>query len=361
MTAKNIAVLAGDGVGPEVMASTLPVLEKVGELFDRSFRFQPALVGGVAFQEFGQHLPQQTLEVCKASDAILFGSVGGPIHEAHLPKWKGCETNSILALRKEFGLAANFRPARVYPQLESSCPLRSEVLQRGVDLLIIRELQGDVYFGEHSLRVEGGKRIARDTGEYTEDQIALVARVAFEAARTRRAKVTSVDKANVMHTSKLWRDVVREVHANFPDVQLEDMLVDNCALQLVKDPGQFDVILASNLFGDILSDLAAALPGSLGLTPSASLNVKGFGLYEPSGGSAPDIAGQGVANPIAQILSASMLLRFSFGWIQEADAIEAAVSKTLDRGFRTADIFRGEGIRVSTSEMAHMVVGELQR
>jgi 3-isopropylmalate dehydrogenase len=359
MTTKKIAVLAGDGVGPEVMASTLPVLEKVGELFHRSFKFCHAVVGGVAFQEFGEHLPQATIDLCASSDAILFGSVGGPLHEAHLPKWKGCETNSILALRKEFGLAANFRPARVYPQLEASCPLRSEVVQRGVDLLIIRELQGDVYFGEHSIRIEGGKRIARDSGEYTEDQIALVARVAFEAARKRRAKVTSIDKANVMHTSKLWREVVREVQSNFRDVELEDMLVDNCALQLVKDPSQFDVILAPNLFGDILSDLAAALPGSLGLTPSASMNAEGFGLYEPSGGSAPDIAGQGIANPIAQILSAAMLLRFSFGWTEEADAIDAAVVKALDGGARTADIFQGEGVKVTTSEMADRIVAHL--
>ena len=361
MAMKSIAVLAGDGVGPEVVAATLPVLERVGELFARSCAFRHGLVGGAAFEEYGRHLPQETIDLCKASDAILFGSVGGPVHESHLPKWKGCETNSILALRKEFGLAANFRPARVYPQLEAGCPLRTDIVQRGVDLLIIRELQGDVYFGEHSLRIEGGKRIAQDTGEYSEDQIALVARVAFEAARKRRAKVTSVDKANVMHTSKLWREVVHEVHSHFSDVHLEDMLVDNCALQLVKDPAQFDVILAPNLFGDILSDLAAALPGSLGLTPSASLNAEGFGLYEPSGGSAPDISGQGIANPIAQILSASMMLRFSFGWTSEADAIDAAVLRALDRGFRTADIFRGEGVKVSTREMSAVIVDELKR
>jgi 3-isopropylmalate dehydrogenase len=355
MSTKTIAVLEGDGVGPEVMSQTLSVLRKVCHTFGREVTFRDALVGGAAFEKHGAHLPDETISVCRGADAILFGSVGGPIAESHLPKWKGCEANSILALRKTFGLAANFRPAKVYSQLTGSCPLRDEITEQGVDLLIIRELQGDVYFGEHSMWTEGGKRYAKDVGEYTEDQIALVARVAFEAARKRRGRVTSVDKANVMHTSKLWREVVREVHAHFSDVALEDMLVDNCALQLVKNPGQFDVIVTSNLFGDILSDLAAALPGSLGLTPSASLNAEGFGLYEPSGGSAPDIAGQGIANPIAQILSASMMFRFSFGWSVEADAIDCAVGRVLDEGYRTPDIHAGTGKKVSTREMAEAI------
>lgn len=334
------------------MGEALAVLQKACQGFGRTVAFQDALVGGAAFEKYGAHLPDETIAVCRGADAILFGSVGGPIAESHLPKWKGCETNSILALRKTFGLAANFRPAKVYPQLVGSCPLRDEITKQGVDLLIIRELQGDVYFGEHSMWSEGGKRRAKDVGEYTEDQIALVARVAFEAARKRRGRVTSVDKANVMHTSKLWREVVREVHSRFSDVALEDMLVDNCALQLVKNPGQFDVIVTSNLFGDILSDLAAALPGSLGLTPSASLNAAGFGLYEPSGGSAPDIAGKGIANPIAQILSASMMLRFSFGWSEAADALDTAVIRALEEGYRTVDIYAGSGTQVSTHEMA---------
>lgn len=359
MATKTIAVLSGDGVGPEVVNATLPVLERIGEVFNHSLVFVPALVGGAAYDEHGQHLPQATIETCKRSDAILFGSVGGPLDQAHLPKWKGCEAGSILALRKAFALAANFRPASVYRQLQGSSPLREDLIKDGVDLVIVRELQGDVYFGEHSTWREGGKRIARDVGEYTEDQIALVARLAFEAARKRRGRVTSVDKANVMHTSKLWREVVRETHAHYRDVELEDMLVDNCALQLVKNPARFDVIVTSNLFGDILSDLAAALPGSLGLMPSASLNAEGFGLYEPSGGSAPDIAGQGIANPIAQILSASMMLRYSFGWDHEANAIERAVRSAFDAGLRTADIFIGEGQVVSTSEMAGEIVYRL--
>jgi 3-isopropylmalate dehydrogenase len=361
MEKKTIAVLSGDGVGPEVMAATLPVLERVGEIFGRSFTFKPALVGGAAFDEYGEHLPQDTIDVCRRSDAILFGSVGGPLADSDLPKWRGCETRSILALRKAFALAANFRPAKVYAQLEAISPLRRELIQQGVDLLIIRELQGDVYFGEHTLREQEGRRIARDTCEYNEDQISLVAEVAFQAARKRRSRVTSVDKANVLHTSKLWRDVVRETHKSFSDVDLEDMLVDNCALQLVKDPSRFDVIVTSNLFGDILSDLAAALPGSLGLMPSASLNAQGFGLFEPSGGSAPDIAGKGIANPIAQILSASMMVRFAFGWSDEADALDRAVVQVLEDGVRTTDIFSGEGRCVSTTEMAFEISRRLSK
>jgi 3-isopropylmalate dehydrogenase len=356
MSKRTIAVLAGDGVGPEVMQVTLPVIERVCKRYSRDVSFQEALVGGAAYEAYGAHLPEETVRVCSGSDAILFGSVGGPITESHLPKWKGCETNSILALRKTFSLAANFRPSKVYPQLRASCPLREDIIRDGVDLLIIRELQGDVYFGEHSMWLDAGKRRARDVGEYSQDQVELVARVAFETARKRRSRVTSVDKANVLHTSKLWREVVREVHTQFADVALDEMLVDNCALQLVKDPKQFDVIVTSNLFGDILSDLAAALPGSLGLTPSASLNAQRFGLYEPSGGSAPDIAGKGIANPIAQILSASMLFRFSFGWTNEADAIERAVIAALDAGYRTADIYTGIGERVSTREMAKSII-----
>jgi 3-isopropylmalate dehydrogenase len=356
---KNIAVLAGDGVGPEVMTQAIRVVACVAQRSGREVRFREALVGGAAFEEFGVHLPEVTLSLCGESDAILFGSVGGPVSQAHDPKWRGCETNSILALRKAFSLAANFRPAKVYPQLSRGCPLRHDLIQSGVDLLIIRELQGDVYFGKHEMWSERGSRRARDTGEYTEEQIAVVARVAFEAARNRRSKVTSVDKANVMHTSKLWREVVREVHRDFDDVSLEDMLVDNCALQLVKAPKQFDVIVTSNLFGDILSDLAAALPGSLGLTPSASLNAHGFGLFEPSGGSAPDIAGKGIANPIAQILSAAMMMRFSFGWSDEAKSIEVAVEKALSDGYRTADVFFGEGVQVSTSEMTDRIMERL--
>lgn len=359
MGTKSIAVLAGDGVGPEVMREAVRVATAVVRKFGRSIRCVEGLVGGSAFDEYGEHLPRTTIDLCKSSDAILFGSVGGPVSQAHLPKWRGCEANSILALRKNFALAANIRPARVYQHLLAGCPLKDEIVSEGIDLVIIRELLGDVYFGEKSTWMDNGRRYARDSGAYSEDQIAVVAQVAFETARKRRGKVTSVDKANVMQTSKLWREVVREIHTDFADVTLEDMLVDNCALQLVKNPAQFDVIVTSNLFGDILSDLAAALPGSLGLTPSASLNDGGFGLFEPSGGSAPDIAGRGIANPIAQILSVAMMFRFSFDWIEEADALERAVELTLQDGYRTADIFLGGGQRVSTAEMADRIIERL--
>ena len=360
MESKKIAVLAGDGIGPEVMAQARRVLTRVADRFGRSVTFHEGLVGGAAFDEYQRHLPQETIDLCRSSDAVLFGSVGGPIDQSHLPKWRGCEANSILALRKTFQLAANIRPARVYPALAEACPLRPDIVGGGVDLVIIRELQGDVYFGEHTAWVEAGQRRAKDVGEYSEDQIAVVARVAFEAARKRHGRVTSVDKANVMQTSKLWREVVREVHQEFRDVQLEDMLVDNCALQLVKNPSQFDVIVTSNLFGDILSDLAAALPGSLGLTPSASLNNQEFGLYEPSGGSAPDLAGKGVANPIAQILSAAMMVRYSFGWNEEAEAIEAAVESALSDGFRTRDIADKDGVELSTTEMGDRIIERIR-
>ncbi len=360
MTEWKVAVLAGDGIGPEVMIEALQVLRRVGEIYHHSFRLHDAAIGGDAFETFGVHFPEETRKICDSSDVILFGSVGGPLADGHLPKWKGCETNSILALRKTYGLAANLRPARVYPELPGSCPLREEIVSSGIDLLIIRELQGDVYFGEHSFFEKEGVKSARDVAEYTTDQIKVVAHVAFDTARKRRCKVTSVDKANVLHTSKLWREVVRSVHCEYSDVFLEDMLVDNCALQLVKNPGQFDVIVTSNLFGDILSDLAAALPGSLGLCPSASLSATRFGLYEPSGGSAPDIAGKGVANPIAQILSVAMMLKYSFGLLTEANAVETAVRETLSAGVRTADIAASGETKVSTREMGSAILERIR-
>jgi 3-isopropylmalate dehydrogenase len=353
---KKVAVLAGDGIGPEVMQEALLVLDVISKRFERKLEYSHALIGGAAFLKCGKHFPEATKDACADSDAILFGSVGGPVSEAHLPQWKGCETNSILAVRKAFGLAANMRPTRIYPDLAAGSPLKREIIDRGVDLLIIRELQGDVYFGEHSFFTSEGQRCARDSGEYTETQIAFVARFAFEAARNRRRIVHSVDKANVLHTSKLWREIVHEVHRDYTDVLLEDILVDNCALQLVKSPEQFDVIVAPNLFGDILSDLAAALPGSLGMSPSASFNTHGFGLYEPSGGSAPDIAGKGIANPVAQILSAALMLRYSFGWNREAEAIESAVARAVADGFRTRDIETpGFSRSVTTSELGQAI------
>lgn len=356
---KNIAVLAGDGIGPEVMVAAIRVLDKVAASSDCQFEYTHALVGGAAYEVHGEHFPDTTRTICKAADAILFGSVGGPVQEAQLEKWQGCETNSVLAIRKAFGFNANFRPARVYPQLQSICPLKTEIIGEGVDLLVVRELSGDIYFGEHKRYEVNGKRKAHDVAEYDEDTVARIAHVAFQAARKRRNQVTSVDKANVLHSSKLWREVMHEVAAEYSDVRFDDMLVDNCAMQIIRNPGQFDVIVTSNMFGDILSDAAAVLPGSLGLTPSASLNPEGFGMYEPSGGSAPDIAGKGIANPIAQILSAAMMLRFSFGMLAQADAIEQAVEAALDTGVRTADIqVKGESA-ATTEEMTNAILARL--
>lgn len=356
---KSVAVLAGDGIGPEVVREAIRVLEAVTERSELSLSFNEALVGGAAFDEHGEHFPDETKKVCESSDAILFGSVGGPVGAANEPKWKGCEANSILALRKTFQFSSNLRPATVIPELSGISPLKPELLAEGVDILIVRELVGDIYFGAHETVKIEGRRVARDVAEYTEDQIASVARAAFIAARDRNKLVSSVDKANVLDTSRLWRAVVSEVHQEFSEVELEHCLVDSCAMDLVQRPAHFDVIVTSNLFGDILSDIAAVLPGSLGLTPSASLNSEGFGLYEPSGGSAPDIAGKGIANPIAQILSSAMMLRFSFGCEKEAKLIESAVQEALSAGYRTGDISSDENSIVSTIEMTDAILKHL--
>lgn len=363
---RTIAVLPGDGIGPEVMREALRVLKFVADKFGHEFRLNEGSAGGAAYEKYGAHLPQETIDVCKASDAILFGSVGGPINEMHLPKWVDCERNSILALRKTFNFAVNLRPAKVYPGMEGICPLKKEVLAKGVDMLIVRELLGDAYFGRHEQGERNGVRYAQDESEYTEDQVRTAAHAGFKAARLRTKKLTSVDKANVLTASRLWRAVVKEVAAEYPDVELEDMLVDNCAMQLIRDPGQFDVIVTSNMFGDILSDAAAALPGSLGLCASASMNDSGFGLYEPPGGSAQDIAGKGVANPIAQILSAALLLRYSFNLEEEARAIEEAVEAALKAGYRTSDIKQSttDGADkeqlVGTEGMTNAILSELE-
>src|SRR5437879_4335425 len=271
---KTIAVLPGDGIGEEVMAEALKVLRAVAVKFGHNFTFRHGLVGGAAWDVFQSHFPEETRVLCAQSDAILFGSVGGPVTEASLPKWKGCETNSILAIRKAFNFNANYRPAKVYPELAGLCPLRPDIVAKGIDVLVIRELLGDIYFGVHRTEGEPGVRRAIDVAEYHEDQVRSVAHLAFQAARNRRKKVTSADKANGLDISKLWGTVVQEVHREYKDVELEIMLVDNCAMQLILKPFSFDVLLTSNLFGDILSDEAAVFPGSLGLTPSASLNTK---------------------------------------------------------------------------------------
>jgi 3-isopropylmalate dehydrogenase len=349
----KIAVLPGDGIGEEVMAQALRVMAQVSEQFDIKFDTTRGLAGGAAFEKYGSHLPEETIAICKESDAILFGSVGGPVSEMNLPKWKNCEANSILSLRKNFKFNVNLRPVKVLPELAELCPLRDEIINRGVDILFIRELLGDCYFGEHKTFKQGdGKRAATDLSVYTEDQVASVAHAAFRAARRRNNKVTSVDKANVLDTSKLWREIVHEVGKEYSDVTLEDMLVDNCAMQIIRDPSQFDVVVTTNMFGDILSDAAAVLPGSLGLMASASLNADGFGLFEPPGGSAQDIAGTGKANPIAQILSLALLLRFALGQEEAAQAVEGAVAASLNQGYRTADIAGSHGKSASTKSGA---------
>ena len=355
----KIAVLAGDGIGEEVVAQALRVLDAVSSKFKVEFETVHALIGGAAFDKFGEHFPAETMEACKNSNAILFGSVGGPISQMHLAKWKNCETNSLLGLRKAFGFNCNYRPVKIFPSLANFCPLRAEIVAAGVDILFVRELLGGIYFGEKKRFEEGGLRVATDIARYDEQQIASVAKLAFQAAEKRRKKVTSVDKANVLITSKLWREVVHEVAKDFPEIELEDMLVDNCAMQIIKNPKQFDVILTSNMFGDILSDAGAVLPGSLGLMASASINKDGFGMFEPPGGSAQDIAGKGIANPIGQILSLAMLLKFSFALDQVASCIELAVENALAAGFRTGDIALKGAKTYSTVEMADAIIEKL--
>ncbi len=353
---KNIAILAGDGIGQEVMPQALRVLQAIAQKYAHTFTLQEAAIGGAAFDHYGAHFPRETQAICQQADAILFGSVGGPLQEAHLPKWQNCERNSILALRKSLNLNVNLRPIRLYASLQENSPLKERVISQGVDILIARELIGDIYFGEHRQFIQEGIRHASDVAEYNEQQIAAIAHRSFQLSQGRRKKITSVDKANVLDTSKLWRTVVNEIAGLYPAVQYEHMLVDNCAMQLILNPGQFDVILTSNLFGDILSDAAAALPGSLGLIPSASLSQSGKGLYEPSGGSAPDIAGKNVANPIAQILSVALLLRYSFALNIEAEAIEQAVEKTLEAGLRTKDIWIDGKKLATTQELTDHII-----
>lgn len=356
---KKIAILAGDGIGPEVMQQTIRVLDAVATKSGFAFDYQFADIGGAAYDKYNSHCPEQTLEICKNSDAILFGAVGGPADQQHLDKWKNCEAASILKLRKTFDFNINLRPIQVFSSLSNISPLKKELIGKGIEILFFRELVGDIYFGKHELLQNDGIKIAKDEAVYSEEQIYSIAIAAFTAARNRKQKITSVDKANVLSTSKLWREIVSDVASEFPEIKLSHMLVDNCAMQLVLNPQQFDVILTSNLFGDILSDLGAALTGSLGLTPSASLNANGFGLYEPSGGSAPDIAGLGIANPVAQMLSSAMMLRHSFNMNQQAEWIEKAIADTLQSGFFTRDLVKGKQNYVSSMEFTERVISAM--
>ena len=350
----HIAVLPGDGIGPEVMKQAYKVLEVIRQKYNLAITTSEYDVGGAAIDIHGCPLPKETLEGCEKADAILFGSVGGP-KWTNLPPDQQPERGALLPLRKHFKLFANMRPASLYQGLEELCPLREDIANRGFDILCMRELTGGIYFGLPKGREGSGpQERAFDTEVYHRFEIERIARMAFEAAKIRRKKVTSVDKANVLQTSILWREVVSEVAKQYPDVSLEHMYIDNATMQLVKDPAQFDVLLCSNLFGDILSDECAMITGSMGMLPSASLNEDGFGLYEPAGGSAPDIAGKNIANPAAQILSLALLVRYSLKRDDIAKAIENAVNNALQQGVRTIDLARG-GSYVSTDEIGDTI------
>ena len=353
----KIAVLPGDGIGPEVMEVAIDVLNKISDKYKIKFHTEFADVGGIAIDNYGTPLPEKTLKVCEESDAILFGSVGGPKWE-NLPPDKQPERGALLPLRKHFALFANIRPVKVFEALKDACSLKDKFITQGLDIVIIRELTGGIYFGQPK-EIKADRSEAIDTMRYTRYEIERIAKVAFEAARLRKKVVTSVDKANVLMTSVLWREVVTEINKKeYPDITLNHMYVDNASMQLVRNPGQFDVIVTENMFGDILSDEAAMLTGSLGMLPSASINESDFGLYEPIGGTAPDIAGLNIANPTAQVLSAALMLRYSFKFEDAAVDIENAVAKTLESGFRTADIYfnEPETKKVSTREFGDKII-----
>lgn len=353
----NICCIPGDGIGPEIIAEAKKVLKKVAEKYGHSMEFTDVLMGGASIDAYGVPLTDETIAVAKESDAVLMGSIGG---DTNTSPWYELEPHlrpeaGLLKIRKSLNLFANLRPAVLYPQLAGACPLKEEISAKGFNMLIMRELTGGLYFGERKTVEENGMLTAIDTLTYTEEEIRRIAVKGFEIARKRRGKVTSVDKANVLDSSRLWRKVVNQVAPNYPEVTLEHMLVDNCAMQLVRDPAQFDVILTENMFGDILSDEASMVTGSIGMLASASLNDSRFGLYEPSHGSAPDIAGKDIANPIATILSAAMMLKFTFDLDEEAAAIEKAVEAVLEKGYRTGDIMSVGCIQVGCSQMGSLI------
>jgi len=353
----SIALLKGDGIGPEIVDSAVKVLEKIAKKYGHSFEFSPYLMGGCAYDATGHPLPEETVKGCLNADSVILGAVGGP-------KWDTLPGNlrpeaALLGIRSALELYSNLRPARLYTALKNACPLRGDIVDRGFDILIVRELTGGIYFGQRGRTATDTGEEAFDTERYSVTEIERIGRSAFEAARKRGKKLLSVDKANVLETSRLWRETIHRIAADYPDVSLGDMYVDNAAMQLVRDPSQFDVIVTSNMFGDILSDEASQLTGSIGMLPSASLGKGTRGLYEPIHGSAPDIAGKGIANPIATILSAAMMLRYSFGLIAEADNIENAVDAVLNAGLRTADIAAAGDTPVGTAEMTEAIIAAL--
>ena len=347
----KICVLKGDGIGPEIVDEAIKALDKVGEKFGHTFTYDERLIGGAAIDACGVPLPQETIDACKASDSVLLGAVGGP-------KWDKIEPSTnrpergLLGIRKELNLFANLRPAKLWEPLAEACPLKPERLGDGLDLVVCRELVGDVYFGTKTRDADG---TGHDDMNYSVAEVERIAHVAYDMARKRRGKVTSIDKANVLETSRVWRETVQRIAAEYPDVETDYLYVDNGAMQLVLNPGQFDVILTGNLFGDILSDEASCITGSVGMLPSASLSDTKLGMYEPIHGSAPDVAGQSIANPIATVLSAAMMLRYSFDLAEEADAIENAVAAVLEAGHRTGDIAKAGETKVSCSEMGDLI------
>ena len=354
----NIALLKGDGIGPEIVDSAVAVLEKTAEKFGHKFNFTPYLIGGCAIDAAGEPLPKETVDGCLASDSVLLGAVGGPKWD-DMPGDKRPE-KALIGIRSALGLFTNLRPAKLYPALRSASPLKDEIVGEGFDIMIVRELTGGIYFGERGYRQGKFGEEAFDTEAYSITEIKRIGRVAFETAMKRNKRVVSIDKANVLETSRLWRKIMHELAKEYPDVQYSDMLVDNAAMQLVRDPRQFDVIVTSNMFGDILSDEASQITGSIGMLASASLGDTTRGMYEPIHGSAPDIAGQDKANPIATVLSAAMMLRYSFGLADEADAIENAVDRVLEKGFRTADIVGDSGAAaIGCAAMTEKILGEL--
>ena len=353
----KIGVIKGDGIGPEIVDEAMKVLDRVAEIYGHALSYTQLLMGGASIDVNGVPLTDETLELAKGGDAVLMGSIGG---DAKTSPWYQLEPSKrpeagLLSLRKGLNLFANLRPAVLYDELKGACPLKEEIADKGFDMMIMRELTGGLYFGNRSTKSVDGVLVAKDELTYSETEIRRIAKRAFDIAMKRRKKVTSVDKANVLDSSRLWRKVVEETAKDYPEVVLEHMLVDNCAMQLVKDPSQFDVILTENMFGDILSDEASMVTGSIGMLASASLNETKFGLYEPSGGSAPDIAGKGIANPIATILSAAMMLRYSFDLDREAEAVEKAVVRVLKEGYRTIDIMSEGKIQIGTREMGDRI------
>ena len=354
---KNITVLKGDGIGPEIVNEAIKVLDKVSAKYGHTFNYTEVDIGGCSIDKYGVPITEEGMAKCKSADSVLLGAVGGPKWDNVDPKVR--PEKALLAVRSELGLFANLRPTKLFPQLADASPLKPSIVGNGIDLMIVRELTGGIYFGDRRTETVNGEKVAVDEMKYSEHEIERIGRVAFESARKRSKRLASVDKANVLDSSRLWRAVMHKLAEEYTDVEYSDILVDNTAMQLIKNPAQFDVIVTENMFGDILSDEASMLTGSIGMMPSASLSDTTLGMYEPIHGSAPDIAGMNIANPIGTIMSAAMMLRYSFDMAEEADAIEAAVNKALDDGYRTSDIYKEGFTKVKCSEMGDIIAANI--